>query len=197
MVWATQPEFTEQFSEWKQQSEVCSSSLVPGPPAGVKAAASSSSVVFVSWLPPLKLNGIIRKYIVFCSNLHPMVLAFVCHKIVEGLFWVSHPVGAQIMSTGMLTLLGAALGHTIWMLLRVKLFCSQILWMLLLHSDTLTVSSLQMMSEFEASPDAYFYRIPNLARNRQYSIWVVAVTAAGHGNNSEKITVEPLAKGTS
>lgn len=51
------------------------------------------------------------------------------------------------------------------------------------------------MSEFEASPDAYFYRIPNLARNRQYSIWVVAVTAAGHGNNSEKITVEPLAKG--
>lgn len=52
------------------------------------------------------------------------------------------------------------------------------------------------MSEFEASPDVYFYRIPNLARNRQYSIWVVAVTAAGHGNNSEKITVEPLAKGT-
>lgn len=51
------------------------------------------------------------------------------------------------------------------------------------------------MSEFEASPDAYFYRIPNLARNRQYTIWVVAVTAAGHGNNSEKITVEPLAKG--
>lgn len=52
------------------------------------------------------------------------------------------------------------------------------------------------MSEFEASPDAYFYRIPNLAQNRQYTIWVVAVTAAGHGNNSEKITVEPLAKGT-
>ncbi|XP_036005994.1 Down syndrome cell adhesion molecule homolog isoform X1 [Fundulus heteroclitus] len=98
---------------------------VPGPPAGVKAAASSISAVFVSWLPPLKLNGIIRKYIVFCSNLHPMVL---------------------------------------------------------------------VMSEFEASPDKYFYRIPNLARNRQYSVWVVAVTAAGHGNNSEKITVEPLAK---
>lgn len=59
-----------------------SSSLVPGPPAGVKAAASSSSVVFVSWLPPLKLNGIIRKYIVFCSNLHPMVIAFVYQKTV-------------------------------------------------------------------------------------------------------------------
>ncbi|KPP80318.1 Down syndrome cell adhesion molecule-like [Scleropages formosus] len=96
---------------------------VPGPPAGVKAAASTSSVVFVSWLPPLKLNGIIRKYTVFCSNPYPTV-----------------------------------------------------------------------MSEFEASPDAYFYRIPNLSRNRQYSIWVVAVTAAGRGNASDIITVEPLAK---
>uniref|UniRef100_A0A8C8MKW2 Cell adhesion molecule DSCAM n=1 Tax=Oncorhynchus tshawytscha TaxID=74940 RepID=A0A8C8MKW2_ONCTS len=95
---------------------------IPGPPAGVKAAASTSSVVFVSWLPPLKLNGIIRKYIVFCSN-HPTV-----------------------------------------------------------------------MSEFEASPDVYFYRVPNLARNRKYSIWVVAVTAAGRGNSSETITVEPRAK---
>ncbi|KAA0701718.1 Down syndrome cell adhesion molecule -like protein [Triplophysa tibetana] len=46
---------------------------VPGPPAGVKAAAASSSVVFVSWLPPLKLNGIIRKYTVFCSNPYPTV----------------------------------------------------------------------------------------------------------------------------
>lgn len=73
------------------------------------------------------------------------------------------------------------------------------LWTSLLpHTDTLfspPLSFLQVMSEFEASPDAYFYRIPNLARNRQYSIWVVAVTAAGHGNNSDKITVEPLAKG--
>lgn len=47
--------------------------LVPGPPAGVKAAAASNSVVFVSWLPPLKVNGIIRKYTVFCSNPHPTV----------------------------------------------------------------------------------------------------------------------------
>uniref|UniRef100_A0A3B3SQB7 Cell adhesion molecule DSCAM n=1 Tax=Paramormyrops kingsleyae TaxID=1676925 RepID=A0A3B3SQB7_9TELE len=96
---------------------------VPGPPAGVKAAAAANSVVFVSWLPPLKLNGIIRKYTVFCSNPYPTV-----------------------------------------------------------------------MSEFEASPDVYFYRIPNLSRNRQYSIWVVAVTAAGRGNSSDIITVEPLAK---
>lgn len=68
-----------------------SSSPVPGPPAGVKAAASSSSVVFVSWLPPLKLNGIIRKYIVFCSNLHPMVIAFVYQKILSNPLQISHP----------------------------------------------------------------------------------------------------------
>ncbi|CAF96064.1 unnamed protein product, partial [Tetraodon nigroviridis] len=96
---------------------------IPGPPAGVKAAAASDSVVFVSWLPPIKVNGIIRKYTVFCSNPHP------------------------------------------------------------------TVSS-----EFEAAPDVFFYRIPNLSRNRQYSIWVVAVTAAGHGNNSDIITVKPMAE---
>ncbi|NXM64434.1 DSCAM protein, partial [Illadopsis cleaveri] len=96
---------------------------VPGPPAGVKAAAASASTVFVSWLPPLKLNGIIRKYTVFCSHPYPTVI-----------------------------------------------------------------------SEFEASPDSFSYRIPNLSRNRQYSVWVVAVTAAGRGNSSEIITVEPLAK---
>uniref|UniRef100_A0A3P8N7U0 Down syndrome cell adhesion molecule a n=1 Tax=Astatotilapia calliptera TaxID=8154 RepID=A0A3P8N7U0_ASTCA len=96
---------------------------VPGPPAGVKAAAASNSMVFVSWLPPLKVNGIIRKYTVFCSNPHP------------------------------------------------------------------TVSS-----EFEAAPDVFFYRIPNLSKNRQYSVWVVAVTAAGRGNASEIITVKPMAE---
>ncbi|XP_008575478.1 PREDICTED: Down syndrome cell adhesion molecule [Galeopterus variegatus] len=96
---------------------------VPGPPAGVKAAAASASLVFVSWLPPLKLNGVIRKYTVFCSHPYPTVI-----------------------------------------------------------------------SEFEASPDSFSYRIPNLSRNRQYSVWVVAVTSAGRGNSSEIITVEPLAK---
>lgn len=30
-------------------------------------------MVFVSWLPPLKLNGIIRKYTVFCSHPYPTV----------------------------------------------------------------------------------------------------------------------------
>lgn len=51
----------------------CWALLVPGPPAGVKAAAASASMVFVSWLPPLKLNGIIRKYTVFCSHPYPTV----------------------------------------------------------------------------------------------------------------------------
>ncbi|XP_069492151.1 cell adhesion molecule DSCAM isoform X3 [Ambystoma mexicanum] len=96
---------------------------VPGPTAGVKAAAASASIVFVSWLPPLKLNGVIRKYTVFCSFPYPTII-----------------------------------------------------------------------SEFDASPDSFSYRIPGLSRNRQYSIWVMAVTAAGRGNSSEIITVEPLAK---
>lgn len=53
----------------------------------------------------------------------------------------------------------------------------------------------QGISEFEAAPDVYFHRVPNLSRNQKYSFWVVAVTAAGRGNASEIITVEPLAKG--
>uniref|UniRef100_A0AAR2IVX5 Down syndrome cell adhesion molecule a n=1 Tax=Pygocentrus nattereri TaxID=42514 RepID=A0AAR2IVX5_PYGNA len=97
---------------------------VPGPPGGVKAAAASNSVVYVSWLPPLKLNGVIRKYTVFCSSS------------------------------------GQAF-HLV---------------------------------EFEAAPDEFLHRVQNLSRNRKYSIWVMAVTAAGRGNSSEVITVEPLAK---
>lgn len=54
---------------------------------------------------------------------------------------------------------------------------------------------LQVSSEFEAAPDVFFYRIPNLSRNRQYSIWVVAVTAAGRGNASDIITVKPQTEG--
>uniref|UniRef100_A0AAY4ANP8 Cell adhesion molecule DSCAM n=1 Tax=Denticeps clupeoides TaxID=299321 RepID=A0AAY4ANP8_9TELE len=92
---------------------------VPGPPAGVKAAASANSVVYVSWLPPLKLNGIIRKYTIFCSNPY---------------------------------------------------------------------------NRFEAAPDVFLIRVPDLSRNRKYSIWVVAFTSAGQGNSSDIVTVEPLAK---
>ena len=54
---------------------------------------------------------------------------------------------------------------------------------------------LQVCSEFEAAPDVFFYRIPTLSRTRQYSIWVVAVTAAGRGNASDIITIKPLAEG--
>ncbi|XP_069803363.1 cell adhesion molecule DSCAML1 isoform X2 [Dendropsophus ebraccatus] len=40
---------------------------IPGPPAGIKAVQASSSTVVVSWLPPTKPNGIIRKYNIFSS----------------------------------------------------------------------------------------------------------------------------------
>lgn len=44
------------------------SSLVPGPPAGIKAVPASPNSVVVSWLPPLKPNGVIRKYTIYCSS---------------------------------------------------------------------------------------------------------------------------------
>lgn len=56
--------------------------------------------------------------------------------------------------------------------------------------------TLQVISEFEAAPDVYFRRVTNLNQNWQYSIWVVAATAAGRGNASEIISVEPQANGT-
>uniref|UniRef100_A0A672TCU1 DS cell adhesion molecule like 1 n=1 Tax=Sinocyclocheilus grahami TaxID=75366 RepID=A0A672TCU1_SINGR len=40
----------------------------PGPPAGIKAVPSSATSVVVSWLPPIKPNGIIRKYTIYCSS---------------------------------------------------------------------------------------------------------------------------------
>lgn len=46
----------------------CLFSLVPGPPAGIKAVPSSPSSVVVSWLPPHKPNGVIRKYTIYCSS---------------------------------------------------------------------------------------------------------------------------------
>lgn len=53
----------------------------------------------------------------------------------------------------------------------------------------------KVVSEFDAAPDEFLHKVQNLSRNRKYSIWVMAVTAAGRGNSSEVITVEPLAKG--
>lgn len=60
---------------WAETSEASRRQLchvlppsVPGPPAGIKAVPSSASSVVVSWLPPAKPNGIIRKYTIFCSS---------------------------------------------------------------------------------------------------------------------------------
>uniref|UniRef100_A0A8B9NAT8 Cell adhesion molecule DSCAML1 n=1 Tax=Accipiter nisus TaxID=211598 RepID=A0A8B9NAT8_9AVES len=99
---------------------------IPGPPAGIKAVPSSASSVVVSWLPPAKPNGIIRKYTIFCS---------------------SQPFPTQ---------------------------CAP--------------------SEYETSPDQLFYRIAHLNRGQQYMLWVAAVTSAGRGNISEKVTIEPAGK---
>ncbi|XP_028664324.1 LOW QUALITY PROTEIN: cell adhesion molecule DSCAML1 [Erpetoichthys calabaricus] len=97
----------------------------PGPPAGIKAVPSSASSVVVSWLPPTKPNGIIRKYTIFCSSLG---------------------------------------------------------------------SGQPAPSEYETSPELLFYRIAHLTRGQQYLLWVAAVTSAGRGNISEKVTVEPAGK---
>ncbi|XP_067102684.1 LOW QUALITY PROTEIN: cell adhesion molecule DSCAML1 [Osmerus mordax] len=97
----------------------------PGPPAGIKAVPSSASSVVVSWLPPHKPNGIIRKYNIYCSS----------------------PGSGQ-----------------------------------------------PAPSEYEANPELLFYRITHLNRGQQYLIWSAAVTTAGRGNISEKVTVEPAGK---
>uniref|UniRef100_A0A674INI7 DS cell adhesion molecule like 1 n=1 Tax=Terrapene triunguis TaxID=2587831 RepID=A0A674INI7_9SAUR len=39
-----------------------------------------------------------------------------------------------------------------------------------------------------------FYRIAHLNRGQQYMLWVAAVTSAGRGNISEKVTIEPAGK---
>uniref|UniRef100_A0A8C4YVH8 Down syndrome cell adhesion molecule like 1 n=1 Tax=Gadus morhua TaxID=8049 RepID=A0A8C4YVH8_GADMO len=44
---------------------------LPGAPAGIKAVPSSPSSVVVSWLPPHKPNGVIRKYTIYCSSPAP------------------------------------------------------------------------------------------------------------------------------
>uniref|UniRef100_A0A8C1KKW8 Down syndrome cell adhesion molecule like 1 n=1 Tax=Cyprinus carpio TaxID=7962 RepID=A0A8C1KKW8_CYPCA len=97
----------------------------PGPPAGIKAVPSSATSVVVSWLPPIKPNGIIRKYTIYCSS----------------------PGSGQ-----------------------------------------------PAPSEYEANPELLIYRITHLTRGQQYLIWAAAVTTAGRGNISEKVTVEPAGK---
>lgn len=65
-----------------------------------------------------------------------------------------------------------------------------------LTSEPSSVAHTQVNNDNDAPPDKYFYHIHGLRLNQRYSIWVVAVTAAGPGNASEIITVEPLEKGT-
>lgn len=40
-------------------------SLVPGPPAGIKALALTAESILVSWLPPLQPNGQVSQYTVY------------------------------------------------------------------------------------------------------------------------------------
>ncbi|XP_010779922.1 Down syndrome cell adhesion molecule-like protein 1, partial [Notothenia coriiceps] len=53
---------------------------------------------------------------------------------------------------------------------------------------------IQLPSEYEANPELLFYRITHLNHRQQYLIWAAAVTTAGRGNFSEKVTVEPASK---
>lgn len=61
----------------------------------------------------------------------------------------------------------------------------------------LSGGSPQLPSEYEANPELLFYRITHLNHRQQYLIWAAAVTTAGKGNFSDKVTVEPAAKGES
>lgn len=69
------------------------------------------------------------------------------------------------------------------------------------HTHTLFTllfrGSPQLPSEYEANPELLFYRITHLNHRQQYLIWAAAVTTAGKGNFSDKVTVEPAAKGES
>lgn len=42
---------------------------VPGPPANIKASALTDESILVSWLPPVKPNGIIKAYTVYVREL--------------------------------------------------------------------------------------------------------------------------------
>lgn len=63
------------------------------------------------------------------------------------------------------------------------------------HLSSLLLCALQLPSEYEANPELLFYRITHLNHRQQYLIWAAAVTTAGRGNFSDKVTVEPAAKG--
>lgn len=63
------------------------------------------------------------------------------------------------------------------------------------RSNTCDIFIDKLPSEYEANPELLFYRITHLNHRQQYLIWASAVTTAGRGNFSDKVTVEPAAKG--
>lgn len=43
--------------------------LVPGPPASIKASALTDESILVSWLPPVKPNGLIKSFTIYVREL--------------------------------------------------------------------------------------------------------------------------------
>lgn len=82
--------------------------------------------------------------------------------------------------------------HIHWQKTAVELRKYNKVWELTLYPASV---SPQMPSEYEANPELLFYRITHLNHRQQYLIWAAAVTTAGRGNFSDKVTVEPAAKG--
>ncbi|CAB1352672.1 unnamed protein product, partial [Coregonus sp. 'balchen'] len=115
-----------------------------GQAQGQMQMPSSPNSVVVSWLPPHKPNGVIRKYTIYCSS----------PGSGQPQAWVEAEIGRERE--------------------REK----------------------KAPSEYEANPEMLFYRITHLTRGKQYLIWAAAVTTAGRGNISEKVTVEPAGKVT-
>ena len=84
------------------------------------------------------------------------------------------------------------------MILHDMLRCSDLFSIKLVKRLILSpFMSPQLPSEYEANPELLFYRITHLNHRQQYLIWAAAVTTAGRGNFSDKVTVEPAAKGES
>nr|XP_014426103.1 Down syndrome cell adhesion molecule-like protein 1 [Pelodiscus sinensis] len=143
---------------------------IPGPPAGIKAVPSSASSVVVSWLPPAKPNGIIRKYTIFCSSPgSPQPAPSEYETSPEQLFYrIAHLNRGQQYMLWVAAVTSAGRGNV---------------------SETVTIEPAG-----KAQSEQLFYRIAHLNRGQQYMLWVAAVTSAGRGNVSETVTIEPAGK---
>uniref|UniRef100_H3C696 DS cell adhesion molecule like 1 n=1 Tax=Tetraodon nigroviridis TaxID=99883 RepID=H3C696_TETNG len=89
------------------------------------------------------------------------------------------------------SVLSAAYGKMFTVELCSPVFRSSVL---VVHTVYRSRGSPQLPSEYEANPELLFYRITHLNHRQQYLIWAAAVTTAGKGNFSDKVTVEPAAK---